>query len=318
MTTPLLLLIFNRPKETEILIKRLSIFKPKKIYVFSDGPRTHSLTDNINCRKSKSIIEKISWKCEIKKNYQKKNLGLKKAISKGISWFFQNEKRGLILEDDCIPNRDFFEFCTWGLKKFNNDSKVGSITGNNFLNNQVKIKNSYYFSKYAHCWGWATWRNRWELYDKNIKFWNKWRKSKNFESIFNSKLEKKYWIKIFDNVKENNINSWAYPWNLCLWYHKKIVLTPKFNLVSNIGISKDATHTYFKNDNVSYQVKKLKKPYIKHTSMQINDMADNYVFKNHLKGQNYLWPYRLLYIINLFIHNPQFLIMKISKFLTTG
>ena len=52
--------------------------------------------------------------------------------------------------------------------------------------------------------------------------------------------------------------------------------------------------------------------------MQINDVADNYVFKNHLKGQNYLWPYRLLYIINLFIHNPQFLIMKISKFLTNG
>ena len=72
MTTPLLLLIFNRPKETEILIKRLSIFKPKKIYVFSDGPRAHSLTDNISCKKSKSIIEKISWKCEIKKIIKKK------------------------------------------------------------------------------------------------------------------------------------------------------------------------------------------------------------------------------------------------------
>ena len=318
MTPPILLLIFNRPKETEILINRLSIIKPKKIYVFSDGPRINTKTDIINCRKSKIVIEKIFWKCELKKNYQKKNLGLKEAISKGISWFFKYEKKGIILEDDCIPSRDFFEFCSWGLKKFNNDKKVGSITGNNFLNQKIKIKNSYYFSKYAHCWGWATWRNKWRLYDKNIKFWKRWKKSERFKSIFNSELEKKYWIKIFDNVQKNNINSWAYPWNLCLWYHKKIVLTPKFNLVNNIGITKDATHTYYKNDNVNYKIKKLKKPYIKHTSMQINEKADNFVFKNHLKGRNYLWPYRLFYIINLVFHNPRFIIMKISKILKNG
>ncbi len=315
MIAPVLLIIFNRPSETEKLIKKLSIYKPEKIYVFSDGPRKYSKTDFINCEKAKLIVKKISWKCHLKKNYLRKNLGCKKAVSKGISWFFKHEKRGIILEDDCMPTKDFFEFCTWGLKKFNNNNKIGSITGNNFLNENIKINNTYYFSKYAHCWGWATWRNRWKIYDGNLKFWNKWQKSKNFKDVFNSDLEKKYWLKIFKNVKKNKIDSWAYPWNLCLWYHNKIIVTPKSNLVRNIGFSKDATHTYLKSDNVSYQVKKLKKPYIKELNYKINQQADNYVFKNHFKGQNYLWPYRFIYIINLLITNPQFLIFRIFRLL---
>ena len=315
MNTPILLLVFNRPFETKKLIKRLSNFKPKKIYVFSDGPRRNSKLDIVKCNEVKKIAENLSWKCEIKKKYLKKNLGCKKAVSKGISWFFKNEVNGIILEDDCIPSKDFFDFCSWCLKKFKNDNRIGSITGNNFLNNQISIKNSYYFSKYAHCWGWATWRNRWSLYDIKISFWNKWKKTINFENLFNTELEKSYWLKIFNKVKKNELDSWAYTWNLCLWYYGKLVVTPKFNLVKNIGYGKNATRTYVKGNNLSYKVKKLKKPYEIETQKFINNLADSYVFKNHLRGKNFLWPYRFFYFIKILLINPQFLIFKFNKLL---
>jgi hypothetical protein len=315
MNIPTLLLVFNRPHETQILIKRLSHFKPKKIYIFSDGPRDNYKLDIDKCNKVKKIIEGISWKCEIKKNYLKKNLGCKKAVSKGISWLFKYEEKGIILEDDCIPSRDFFDFCRLSLKKFRNDNKIGSITGNNFLNNRIKIKNSYYFSKYAHCWGWATWRNRWKLYDIEIGFWNDWKKTKYFENLFNTEIEKNYWLKIFNNVKENKIDSWAYPWNLCLWYHGKLVVIPKFNLVKNIWYGKNATRTYLKTDNLTYKVKKMKKPYNHEYGKFINQQADNYVFKNHFKGKNYLWPYRLFYIIKIILTNPRFFMFKFNQIL---
>ena len=80
MNTPILLLVFNRPFETKKLIKRLSNFKPKKIYVFSDGPRRNSKLDIVKCNEVKKIAENLSWKCEIKKKYLKKNLGCKKAV----------------------------------------------------------------------------------------------------------------------------------------------------------------------------------------------------------------------------------------------
>ncbi len=314
MNTPLLLLIYNRPKETQILITRLKKFKPKYLYIFSDGPKKNKKDHDLNLE-CKKIIDKINWEVKIKKYYLKKNYGCKHAVSIGLDWFFKNEKKGIILEDDCIPSISFFKFCSWGLDKFQNNKKIGSITGNNFLRSKVKINNSYYFSKYAHCWGWATWKDRWKLYNKNISFWEKWKNSKNFKNLFNLSLEKRYWTKIFNNSYKNKIDSWAYPWNLCLWYNKMLVLTPKFNLVENIGAGKSATHTYIKSDNVNYKVKLLKKPYKNTELIKINIKADNYVFYNHFRAKNYLWPYRLNYILKLLIFNPGFILFKLRKFL---
>ena len=201
------------------------------MYIFSDGPRKLNKFDLKQNKKCKELIEKIKWSKKIKRKYLKKNLGCKNAVSKGITWFFKNESKGIILEDDCIPTKSFIEFCEWGLSKFKNNKEIGSITGNNFLNMKIKLKSSFYFSKYAHCWGWATWRDRWMLYNKHISFWNTFKKSQKFEKLFNIKVENRYWKKIFTNVYHEKIDSWAYPWNLCLWFNNKLVLTPKYNLV---------------------------------------------------------------------------------------
>ena len=114
-------------------------------------------------------------------------------------------------------------------------------------------------------------------------------------------------------VSKNQIDSWAYPWNLCLWYKKKIIVTPKFNLVKNIGYGKSATHTFNKNENISYSIKKLKKPYKFTKNMKINSFADDYVFKNHLKGFNFLWPNRLFFLIKTVLTNPYFVIFKLKN-----
>ena len=314
MNTPILILIFNRPEETKKLITRLEKFKPRYIYIFSDGPRKNNLSDIELNRRCKLLIQNLNWKTKIKKKYLKNNLGCKNAVSKGISWFFKNEKMGIILEDDCIPTASFFKFCEWGLKKFKNSKEIGTITGNNFLNFKIKINSSYYFSKYAHCWGWATWRDRWKLYDKNISFWKKWKKSNKYNEIFNIKNESLYWNKIFNNVFEGKIDSWAYPWNLCLWYNNKTVLTPKCNLVKNIGFGNSATHTFIKSDNLNYNTAKLSFPYKAPVNDKINIIADNYVFYNHFNGMNYLWPYRLFYILKIILINPSFVSFKLKKY----
>lgn len=314
MNTPILILIFNRPKETKKLVKRLEKFKPKNIYVFSDGPRKNNFSDIELNNQCKLLIQNINWKSKIKKKYLKNNLGCKNAVSRGISWFFKNVKMGIILEDDCIPTESFFKFCEWGLKKFKNSKKVGTITGNNFLNLKINIKSSYYFSKYAHCWGWATWRNRWALYNKNISFWKRWKNSKNYRELFNLKHEILYWKKIFNNVSKNKIDSWAYPWNLCLWYNNKIVLTPKYNLVKNVGYGNSATHTFVNSDNLNYGTIKLNYPYKSPQIDKVNMEADNYVFYNHFQGLNYLWPYRMIYVFKLILTNPRFVIFKLKRY----
>ena len=185
---PVLILAYNRPTFTKKLIAALKTIKPKKIYISCDGPKNNQEDIN-NCKKTRDIFNSINWTRDIKKNFFPYNLGCRKSISKGINWFFKFEKQGIILEDDCIPTNYFFYFCNKMLIKYKNNTKVHCIGGVNFLKKK-NINESYYFSKYNHCWGWATWKKSWELNDVNIKFWPKFKKSKNWNSYHETKLEK--------------------------------------------------------------------------------------------------------------------------------
>ena len=109
MKTPILLLLFNRPNLTKKLILNLKKIKPKKIYVNVDGPRYNNEIDAKLCKKVISIVKKnITWKTQLKLNINKRNLGCRYSVSKAISWFFSAEKKGIILEDDCMPKDIFY------------------------------------------------------------------------------------------------------------------------------------------------------------------------------------------------------------------
>ena len=117
------------------------------------------------------------------------------------------------MEDDCIASKYFFYFCKAMLKKYKNEENIFCISGSNFQDRSID-NNSYYFSKYNHCWGWATWRSSWKFNDVKIKFWPKFKKTSKWEKFHKNEIEKRYWTKIFNDVYENKIDSWAYPWTL--------------------------------------------------------------------------------------------------------
>ena len=140
--TPILLLIFNRPDHLKKIINILKKNNVQNIYVAADGPRKNNTSDDLLCAQSRKLFNNLDWNCRVKKNFLNKNYGCREAVSKGISWFFKNEKYGIILEDDCLPNSDFFNFCKKNLDKYQNEKNIGCITGNNFQkknNNQGNI-----------------------------------------------------------------------------------------------------------------------------------------------------------------------------------
>lgn len=294
---PVLLLLYNRPEYTKKNIYSLEKIKPKKIFVFCDGPKN---TEDVNlCKESINQIQKIKWKCVIKKKILKKNLGCKNAVSKAIDWFFKNNSKGIILEDDCIPNKSFFRFCEKMLNKYNKNSNIGCITGDNFLSKNFKFKENYYLSKYANCWGWATWRVKWKLYKKDIKFWPKLKNSKSWNTNFLNSKERKYWNTIFDACFKNRVDSWAYPWTLCLWKNRQLTVTPSKNLVENIGLLSSRKNILIKNP--QYRSRNLNITKLKfNKNLKLNQIADNYVFKNHFKGNEKLIFWKFL---NVFKRN---------------
>jgi hypothetical protein len=309
LKTAVLFLVFNRPDVTSQVFKAIRRAKPPRLYVAADGPREGKLDEAERVEEVRIIATEVDWPCEVKTLFRDKNLGCKKGVSSAITWFFEQEEQGIILEDDCLPHLDFFSFCENLLDFYSKDHRLLAITGNNFQNNKWRGEASYYFSKYFHCWGWATWKRSWKNYDGGIKFWPEWSNSEAWSDYIPDKVERRYWKKIFDLVHAGKIDSWAYPMLASIWYKNGLVVTPNVNLVGNIGFGEDATHTIIKNSQESNIPTQSLGNIIHPKIIEINYDADKYDFEYTFNGRNLrfpkswiVMPKRILYFVLRKIH----------------
>jgi hypothetical protein len=237
------LLAFNRPALTEQLLERLREVKPSLVLVVADGPRAGHPDDSAACARVRELIKsRIDWPATVRTEYAETNMGLRRRVSSGLNWAFQQVEEAVILEDDCLPHPDFFRFCAELLEYYRHDTRVGVIAGVNFQPSAFTREASYYFSKYPHCWGWATWRRAWRLYDAEAALWPVFKAAGALKHLFPNPLEAGYWTWVFDTVHNGDCDSWAFPWTLTCWGQSMLTVLPVVNLVTNNGDGPDSTH----------------------------------------------------------------------------
>lgn len=280
---PVVYMLFNRPRHTRETFAAIRALQPARLFIVADGPRSGHANDRDRCREVRSIVEAIDWPCEVHRNYADHNLGLKRRISSGLDWVFATVDRAIVLEDDCLPHPDFFPFCAELLERYADDGRVWVITGNNFQGGRKRGEASYYFSRYNHCWGWATWRRAWQHCRVDLPFWPEWKNSAAWRRTLPDKVENQYWTAIFDKVWRGEIDSWAYPWTASTWYHQGLTATPNVNLVTNIGFGPEATHTIAGEDCPGLAILPLGELTHPHQVKQ-NLKADRYVFDYEFGG----------------------------------
>jgi hypothetical protein len=311
--TPIAYIIFNRPQHTEKTFAVLQEQKPTHLFIIADGPRPGHPTDAQRCEAVRKIVEQVDWPCEVHRNYAESNLGLKKRVSSGLDWVFSQVERAIVLEDDCLAHPDFFRFCDALLDRYADDERVSVVTGNNFQDGRKWGDASYYFSKYNHCWGWATWRRAWRHYQGDIPFWPEWEKSDNWREKTPDPVERRYWNKIFMQVRAGKIDSWAYPWTGSVWYCGGLTATPNVNLVSNIGFGVESTHTSSEQSSDStvpvHPLGELKHP----SRIEKNSNADRYIFDHSLGGNRKRFPWLLFYFPRGVVSTLYRRVMKVLK-----
>ena len=294
MTIPVLILTWKRPREVSLLIDSLRSYKPSKLYIASDGPRKSSLDDSKLIHETRDLIScSIDWPCSVKHNYSSVHMGLKDRVISAISWFFSFEEMGAIFEEDCIPHPSFFVFAEQLLDYYKNDSRIFAINGSSFLP-RPRHHADYYFSKYSHCWGWATWKRAWDKFDMNMIHLDDIINDRSSSSLFHSSAEERFWSKLFLSVKHlNKPNSWAIRWQYSCLFNNACIVTPNRNLVTNIGFNKDATHTKKGVIRPSFSAPKdIIHPYNYCTDKR----ADSHTFLAHYNGWFYYNPFFLFYI----------------------
>jgi hypothetical protein len=241
---PVLLLIFNRPDTTRRVLQALRTAAPPRVYVAADGPRPSRPGEVEACLEARSVVDEIDWTQEIQTLYRNVNLGCRRAVSSGIDWFFEHEERGVILEDDCLPDASFFPFCEELLERYDDEPRVLGISGDNFLPSKQGLDPSYTFSRYCHVWGWATWRRAWMTNDAAMESWPELRRTDWLLRLGDGDpYFAAYWAEQFDAVFTGRLDTWDYVWNYSAWRAGGLFATPLRNLVSNIGFGPSATHT---------------------------------------------------------------------------
>ena len=242
--TPILFLVFNRPDTTQVVFNRIREVQPARLYIAADAPREGRDDEKLRCKEVKEIVSKVDWPCEVRHLYRDKNLGCKIAISSAISWFFEQEEQGIILEDDCLPDLSFFPFCEELLERYKDDQRIGHIGGNCFLPGIVKNGWSYDFCNITHIWGWATWRRVWKNMDVNFPFWEKYPERR--KSLFCNKWEEIYFNSFIPDAlyHRHGLNPWGVFYYYMLRTQHQSSIYPSVNLVTNIGLGDpNATHT---------------------------------------------------------------------------
>lgn len=234
---------FNRPNETQRVIDQLALVAPPRLYVVSDGPRRGNLQDQMAIAHVREIIGNLPWKCETHTLFREKNLGLRHGVIEGINWFFHREEMGIILEDDCIPDESFFPFCSELLRKFSGDSRVAQIAGNSFFPPEIQPKTSYFFSRFPHIWGWASWSSDWQRIHRFISSADDIAERQIQAVARNTGRDAKQIRELIKRIVAGESVSWDRIWHLCLLFDSGYTIFPSTNLVMNIGFGKGATNT---------------------------------------------------------------------------
>lgn len=244
---PVALIFFSRPEQFKCVFNEIAKIKPSKIFLIQDGPRDNYCDDLIKINECRIIAEKIDWECEVYKNYSEINLGCGQRIATGLSWAFEYVDRLVILEDDTVPNASFFSFCEEILNKYNNDHRIGMITGVNHVSTYKPNEFSYFFATCGSIAGWATWKRVWDNYDYNLSFVENNYYLDVLSKIYYPRWQSKEIIKRAKNLhnmvnKNVKLSSWSSQFGFSMWLNSQLVVVPTKNLITNIGLVKGASN----------------------------------------------------------------------------
>jgi hypothetical protein len=295
LTTPVAFIIFNRPEVTTRVFAEIARARPSRLLVIGDGPRADRAGEAERVKQARAIVQRVDWPCEVLKNFSEVNLGCRERVSSGIDWIFEQVEEAIILEDDCLPHASFFRYCQELLARYRDDQRIGLISGDNFQFGRRYSEDSYYFSKYVHIWGWATWRSRWQTsYDVTLRQWPRIRDQDLLVDLIRDEDEIDYWRDVFERVYQGQVGTWDYQWVFANWLSGRLAVLPAVNLISNIGFGANATHTVGGSRLAELTVEAMQFPLIHPVGMMRNSRADRFSDRNVVRPT--LWrraAYRL-------------------------
>lgn len=282
ITTPILLIGFNRPTVIQESFNFIRASKPQVLYVAIDFERAGVVGESELVQKVKEIVKDVNWDCKVFYKFNKINLGAEVTVSNAVSWVLESEETVIVLEDDIIAPKSFLYFAQQMLEQYKDQDDVYMISSNQFT--PFKLEADYTFSIYGHTWGWATWRRAWNNFDLNIEVSNDYTEILDNSFYQFTSSERHYLKNRFEKMSSNEkgMSTWDLCWFYIRFINKGLTIVPNKNLSSNIGIyglhATGFTETHFRDYDETFICKHFPNEIFRNVSY------DLYHFKNYMNS----------------------------------
>lgn len=245
MRCPIIYLMFNRLDCVQKTFPIIRSVRPKQLFVISDGPRDSHPDDFEKVRSCRDFIDRsIDWECDVERLYRPKNFGCGYSVAGGLDWVFSYVDRGIILEDDILPDPSFFNYCEILLDYYKDNESVYCITGRNHRGIWQKDNKPYFFTHKLSQWGWATWKRAWTKYNFSM---DDWKQLRNRFSVFTSLRSLNDFLVDYFFLNglyhSPRFDTWDFQWFYTCIKHNGLCVMPEKNLTAHIGSGEEATHT---------------------------------------------------------------------------
>lgn len=237
---PIALFAYNRPDHLKLTIEALRnnvLADKSELFIFCDGAKNEKSYDS--AAEVRAYAKTVSGFKSVKVFEKEKNFGLAQSIILGVTEIVNKFGRIIVVEDDLVTSKHFLEYMNEALDLYDNDVAVASIHGYVYPVNKELPET--FFIRGADCWGWATWKRGWDLFERNGSKLLAELREKNLTKSFDFDGCYPYTRMLEDQVAGKN-NSWAIRWYASAFLANKLTLYPGKSLVSNIGNDGSGTH----------------------------------------------------------------------------
>ena len=236
--TPVLFITFVRPDYARQTWEGIKVVKPKTLYFYSNKGRVEKEGEVERNDEIRSYINEIDWDCDLHIFFREECVNVYDSLRGAIDWLFDNEERGIILEEDCVPTKAFFSFVDQMIEKFKEDKRVWCISGDNIIK-QNPSGYDYMFSHLHAMYGWASWRDRWRMVNWDHLYIKETIDEHIYYRLFKTKEQAKAKEKALSNMEDMlyRTKCWDYIFGLCMDQYHALTVQPKEHLVKNIGVT---------------------------------------------------------------------------------
>lgn len=236
---PIALFTYNRADHTQSAVESLlrnTEASQSDLFVFSDGPKNETKIKGV--KQNREYIHTITGFKSVTIVERESNWGLSKSLIAGITELTDKYGRVIVVEDDLIVSPYFLKYMNDALEKYKDDDRVASISA--FLNPTDTQTSETFFLRYFACWGWATWKRAWQLFNPDSRELLKRLRWKTNEFNIGG-TGPFYGILYCDKVGLND--SWAVRFYASCFLANKLHLFPNQTMAIQSGMDGTGTHS---------------------------------------------------------------------------